>query len=54
MVLDGAIWSSVVVVAVVVVFVLIKVLLRKRAKPKVVDEELSLGRQGSIKGAFLF
>ena len=54
MVLDGAIWSSVVVVAVVVAFVLIKVFLRKRAKPKVVDEELSLRREGSIKGAFLF
>jgi len=48
-ILGGAIGLSVVIAA----FGLIKVLLRKRAKPEVVDEELSLSA-GSIKGAFLF
>ena len=52
MAIDGAIILF--VVAVIAALGLINVLLRKRAKPKIVDEGLSLRNGGPINGAFLF
>ncbi len=51
---DAIMYAAMALAVAIVAFALIKVLLRKRAKPEVLNGEFSLRSTGSIKGAFLF
>lgn len=51
---DAIVKAAIGLAVAIVAFMLIKVLLRKRAKPEVLNGEFSVRSTGSIKGAFLF